>query len=142
MKRTDGWESLLNYHIEKHFCMERKWGRVDCCFFIVDWIELATGVDTGGDFRNKYRSRSGAYKAIEKYSGSGFDEAIDMLAEKFLMKEINPLLGQRGDVVTVPGNGSNALGLISSNGRDVLVQGKNGLDVVPITSAVKCWRVG
>ena len=69
MQRCDGWESLLNDHIEKHLNLPQKWGEIDCCLFPCNWILLACGVDPAKDFRGKYKTKLGADRAIKSFAG-------------------------------------------------------------------------
>ena len=141
MQRCDGWESLLNAHIEKHLNLPQIWGEIDCCLFPCDWILLACGVDPAKDFRGKYKTKTGANKAIKEFAGD-----LMGLAEKITkdlgMEETPILKARRGDIAIVPGNGADAMGIIDMTGRQVAVQGKLGLGFIVIEKSIKAWRVG
>lgn len=141
LTRCSGWEGMLNAHIEKHLTLPQEWGKYDCCLFTCDWILACTGVDPAKDFRGTYKTKVGAYRAIKAFAGDLQGVAERIFAE-LNMDPVAPLMGRRGDVVMVKGNGGNALGIIDMSGRAVAVQGKDGLEFVPAVHALKAWRVG
>lgn len=140
LKRKSGWESILNDHLEKHLNLKRDWGTVDCCMFTCDWVFNSTGEDPAKDFRGTYKTKSGAYKRI-KAVATDLPQLAYKIFSKLGMKEGNKFKAKRGDVGLVPGNGGLALGVIDMTGRTIAVQGKEGLDFMPVENIIKAWGV-
>lgn len=141
LARKDGWESLLNDHIESHLSKPQKWGEADCFLFACDWMRTATGVDPAKGYRPRYKTKTGAHRLIKSFEGGLIKEA-ERLFSSLEMEETIKTMARRGDIALVPGNGSPAFGVVDLSGMRVAVQGKEGLEFVPIKDSIKTWRVG
>ena len=141
MTRKEGWETILNEHIEAHLKKPQKWGTSDCFLFACNWIHAVTGVDPAKEYRPQYKTKTGAYRLIKSFKG-GLQKEAERLFAGLGMSEIIKTMARRGDVALVPGNNDRAFGIVDLSGLRVAVQGKNGLDFVPVNSIIKSWRVG
>lgn len=141
MVRKEGWESLLNTHIENHLNRAQKWGQVDCFMFACSWVNIATGIDPAKEYHTRYKTKTGAYRLIKSFEGGLLSEA-EKLFSGLGMVEVIPTMARRGDIALVPGNKDDAFGIVDLSGLRVAVQGKNGLDFAPLQTAIKTWRVG
>jgi hypothetical protein len=116
------------------------WGRHDCALFACDVVKAMTGVDMAWGLRGEYRTARGAYGLLKRLCGGGLREFAQLTAARLGKEAVPPLMAQRGDVVLVPVQDGEALGICS--GRHVLVASKEGgLLPIPVSSAVAAWRI-
>lgn len=118
------------------------WGTHDCALFVCDAVRAMTAVDLAADFRFKYSSERGALRVMQTFAGGGLAELADKMAAQHGLAEVPQLMAQRGDIVLVTSeSGEPALGIVSMNGWDIFVVGKQGLVTRPLDAAVKAWRI-
>jgi uncharacterized protein DUF6950 len=141
LMRKEGWEGLLALHVEVHARKPQKWGELDCSLFACDWVLSATGEDPAREFRGKYETMPGAYRLVKDYAG-GLQGTAEKISFRMGMEETTWQFARRGDIGLVPGNGSPALGVVDTSGKNFAVHGKDGLDFIPLKNAIKIWRVG
>jgi hypothetical protein len=144
MKRFEHWatrslHSFLKDEMHKPFA----WGQNDCCLFSANAIQSFTGVDVALDFRNKYTTKLGAFKAIKTITGgTTVEDAAVYCANKFGLKErIHPLMAQRGDLAVFHNGDEVIAGLVHLNGRSVVSVSDNGTVILPITTIKRSWSV-
>ncbi len=101
-----------------------------------------TGVDPAHEFRDNYASRGEAYRSIEAATGAKSVQAIvASITAKLQMPEIPVPCAQRGDVVLVQRARDFSLGLVALNGREIVVCRARGLCRIPMSHAIRAWRV-
>lgn len=139
--RVTNWPKELDKIIIAASRTPFEWGKHDCCLFAADCIKAITGTDPAVDFRGKYADEDGATEVLFYYAGGQLPEAADKIARAFGYEEINPRLAQRGDVALCSLPTGETMGVVSLNGRDVLVAAQFGLLSVPLKQAIKAWKV-
>lgn len=97
MKRVTNWERQLADYLDacagKEFC----WGEFDCCLFAADAVIAVTGIDLASEYRGKYDSELGAYKALKRYGKGDIKTTLNAL----LGQPKSVLNAKRGDVCLV-----------------------------------------
>ena len=143
MQRKESWDTVhLHQFLLGNANTPYKWGSQDCCTFAADAIKSITDVDIASDFRFKYTTEIGAYKAIKKITGrTTVEAAVAYCAEKHGMAELQHLLmAQRGDLVMVEDASGLIAGIVHLSGRHVVVVGEEGLKRLPITAVKRAWH--
>jgi len=112
------------------------WATNNCWHLAADWVLACTGQDLLGPHRN-VGSLRGALKAIEEFG------QMDEVVTQVLGEPINPNFAAYGDLVLVPSSEGRGVGgsLGVCLGPSVVSPGDEGLLRVPLSSAVKAWRV-
>ncbi|HXJ41389.1 MAG TPA: hypothetical protein VNH18_19060 [Bryobacteraceae bacterium] len=142
LTRYPDWQSRLERFISAHRADTFAYGRWDCCLFVCSAIEAMTGTDIAARFRGKYTSRRGAMAAVREVTGRASVRSVaEDAAMQFEMPTIPVRQAKRGDMALIQRGGGPSLGLVSLNGRDVLVVGEGGLVAVPISLALGAWGV-
>jgi len=134
MKRIECWTHILDDFMaaaNRPF----EWGAWDCGLFSADCIQAMTGVDIAAEFRGRYSTAKGARKVMRGSIG----EMMDRVSQTYGMPEIDPLLAQRGDMCMVDSPLGDALGICV--GSKVACTGPDGLAFVPVSSAIRAWKV-
>ena len=97
MARRAGWARLLNEYIlraqERYQRNGFSWGRMDCCHFAGNWVQLCTGIDVLADYRGKYRTEEEAFALLSANDGTLYDALVKRLGEP-----VHPSHAQRGDI--------------------------------------------
>ncbi len=142
LQRHQNWPLKLRLYLESHASTQFAWGTADCCTFVCDWISLASGLDVYGDFRGKYNTKLGAYKAIKSVTGGSDEEAAALyVTNKFGMKTVPVLFAQRGDVVLFDAPEGKRLGIVSLHpGRSVFLS-DSGLKYEATAKCRLAWKV-
>jgi|tagenome__1003787_1003787.scaffolds.fasta_scaffold20878956_2 hypothetical protein len=142
MTRVPEWEIRLQSFLLRANGQRFGYGRLDCCLFVCDAILAMTGIDVAKAFRNRYSSRREALHAIKEETGSASILAIaSAVTSAFGMPAIAPSRASRGDVVLLRRSHDHSLGLVDLNGRDILVPVRQGIWRLPMSQAVRAWRV-
>lgn len=126
--RVKDWESRLEEAIKATGPFA--WGSADCCTFAARVVREITG----REFRERfhYRDQFGARKILSRYGG------VEGIATRFLGAPKEAGLAQRGDVVLVQSPKS-MLGICA--GHMIAAQGRNGVEWLPLSAALKAWSV-
>jgi len=106
------------------------WGASDCCLFAARCVAAMTGVDFGAHYQ--YRDEFHAGKIMRAYGG------IDGIATKHLGPAKGALFALPGDVVMVE-SPRRMLGVCI--GHRIAVQGKEGIEYLPLSAALMAWSV-
>ncbi len=147
MKRFEDWPTRLDEFIESRRNQPFAWGSNDCCLFACDAVLAMTGEDLAADFRRKYSDARGAIQVLRDFLKGIGDDAplVEALAVRVArireIKEIAPRFAQRGDVVLFEDAHGETLGLVSLSGDDILAPGESELVRIPISSALRAWRI-
>lgn len=142
MQRLPNWQSALDAFVRSHAREPFQYGSWDCCLFVCDAIQVMTGVDVAEPFRGKYSSRKEASAAVKKFAGSAsVRAAVEKVTEVNGMKAIEPAFLQRGDVALVKRARDYSLALVSLTGMELLAVTDEGFARLPLSAAVKAWRV-
>ena len=136
MTRRPDWPERLAEVVAAAMGRHFAWGEHDCALFACDCAAAMTGEDPGLSFRGRYKTARGAAGAIMRY---GKVRGIEELALRTLGAPIEPAFARRGDVVLVDTDLGPALGVVTAAGA--AFPGPDGLTFLPITEALKAWRV-
>lgn len=142
MKRFQDWPLRLEAYLAFIGEDEFSWGSNDCALFACNVTRELTGVDLGEQFRGKYRTKAGAYAALNKFSGGGLEAIATKMAAEHGMKEVRPRMAQRGDIVLVETTQGPTLAIVCMDGIHVTAPGPTGLELRPLDKAQRAWRVG
>lgn len=147
MTRFPDWQSRLERYLAAHAREAFRYGVFDCCLFACGAIETMTGTDPAGEFRGKYANRQEAFVAVRAALG-GRSASLRDLARKLarahgFQRVENIHHAHRGDLVILRRSAREvSLGIVSLNGRDVLVATGPGVQPIPLVSAaVEIWRI-
>lgn len=130
-------ELLINEAVERAMRKDFEWGSDDCCLWVCDLIEAATGVDLAAPLRG-YRSAAGAARRLRSYAGGGLCEAAVKLAAKAHLKPA--ARPYRGVLVGVVADAAGpALAIFWKDrwiGRTI-----RGITTLPAHTATVAWRL-
>ena len=150
MKRYQDWPGRLKDYIEVAEKRPFSWGRFNCCHFVSGGIEALSGEDVSVLFSaGAIRGVVSARKQLKAFSGGGVLEMAETIAEASGMEPVRPAMAGRGDVVYLKDGTSEALGLVSLNGKQALflmppVEGDlsdGGFVRVPVLACQKAWKI-
>ena len=142
MTRLPNWPGLLDRFINENRETPFAYGSFDCCLWVVNCIQVMTGVDVATEFRGRYKSREEAVGVIGEVTGyKSVRKAVEHVTRAQEMAPVPVLNLQRGDVALVKRPRDYSLGIVALNGRDIIVAAANGLEWIPVASACAGWRV-
>lgn len=126
-----------------------EWGTQDCCLFAASAVEAMTGTDIAAEFRGKYTTKLGAWRAISKITGgTTVGDAVAYCAEKHgLVEYTNPLMAKRGDLVLIENAGDLICGVVHLTGIHVISVAESGTVRLPIADSngkpnvVRAWSI-
>jgi hypothetical protein len=141
--RKADWQTRLELFIQQHARRAFQYGTWDCCLFVCDAIRETTGTDPAATYRNRYRTRSEAYRAIcEETGATSLRSAVEHVTAALGMPEARSVLtAHRGDVVLLKRCRDYSLGLVALDGRRIMVATSTGLSFIPLTRAARAWHV-
>lgn len=137
MQRVDNWKAALTQHLQALKTQPFEWGSNDCCLSAFKAVEIITGKNLVEKYQGRYSTELGSKRILAKYGHSTIKEATtELLGEPLEF----PLMASAGDIALLRDvNASLALGVVFGHG--IYSVGKDGLVVLPITSAEAAWRV-
>ena len=144
LARLSGWDQALVAARDHRENWRFRWGRFDCCLAGSDLIKAMTGRDPAEGLRG-YRTRAEAEGVIA--GAGGFEELIEGIARRFRCEEIERGFAARGDAVLVGSHGELhlpgglALGVVDLCGRKVLLPGRRGWYLAPMTAVRRSWAI-
>lgn len=119
--------------LQSYAAAKFKWGELDCCMFAADVVKEMTGHDYAWKFRNKYKSKFGAMRAIAEYG------SLSGLVTVNVGPMRRPLEARRGDFVIADMPEGEAVGIADGDGAMFLAE--TGLVRVPLSVCKGCWHV-
>lgn len=134
-KRLSNWPLLLAEAIETARNAPFAWGKHDCALFAADVVLAITGSDPAEAVRGRYRSQSGAGRALKKLGCKNLEAA----ATKALGQPLPPRRLQRGDVALLDLPTGPTLGICV--GATVAAPAETGLAFLPLDNAIKGWHL-
>lgn len=137
MRRRLDWIKQLTAVVEHARDTPFAWGTHDCALFAANCVLAMTGVDFAAEFRGTYDSAEGARRALRGP------------LEPVLTARLGPPCPRgfagRGDVVLVDPSKENtfgpAVGIVGLSGLSIYVVAEDGLGELPITRALKAWKI-
>lgn len=146
IKRNRDWRPALVAYLNRSARQPFRPGGHDCALFAAGAVEAMTGTDFARRYRSKYRSLAKGQAILRK---RGYADHVDMVAQllpEIVSKDGNrapmPIMAQEGDIAVVPQGDEMALGVVQGSMVYVLRPGHLGLGLVPLTDAVRAFRVG
>ncbi len=142
VKRRGDWQSSLSAYLVN--CAHRpfRYGALDCGLFIAGAIEAMTGDDVAWELRGTYRTRREAFDRIKNLAGAATMAAVaDYIASEFNIPEIPILKAQRGDPVQLHTGRRSSLGIVAMHGTEILTPSAAGILRLPLSLAVRAWRI-
>ena len=115
--------------IERYRHTPFAWGVHDCALFSANVTLACTGKDYAAPFRERYHTKTGAYKALKPYGG-----LAGVLCTLF--QDIPVAFAGRGDVVLKDG----CLGVCLGRNAAFVTEA-HGLTFYPTLSAERAWHV-
>lgn len=127
------WEQRLSEYIESVRDTPFVWGEHDCCTNFFDAALAMTGTDLWHDFRGRYSTELGAFRALKRYGNGDIEPTLDARCEAIPVG-----FAQRGDGIWNGESvgicmGSYALFLAAPDSDEGMVR-------VPRSEWVKGWR--
>src|SRR5579859_2971585 len=142
LPRFHNWTAQLENYIRAHRDRKFKYGRFDCCLMCADAIQTMTGTDIAAEFRGRYSTRTEALHAIAEITGKlTIQSAAEHAARAHRLPEIPTLMASRGDMVLIKRPRDYSMGIVAMNGREIHIALARGIGMVPLSSAVRAWRV-
>lgn len=132
MARRADWRARLAAYLAVELRRPFAPGAADCARFADGAYQAITGESLGAGF--SYRSLRGGLRVLKR---AGFADHIAFAAHH--LPEIPVAAAQAGDIAAVPGEGGLALGVVQ--GAAIYVRTASGVDLVPLTSAARAFRV-
>lgn len=134
--KTRLWQSALMEFVESRAATPFKWGEQDCALFAADAVLAMTGADFAAEFRGKYKTQTGAARALAKVAKGGLEACLDAKLEP-----VDTPFVQRGDVVLFAGDMGPTLGIYFNGG--VFSAGPEGSVFLDETydKILRVWRV-
>ena len=137
MKKLDDWRQRLRSFLAAQSDVPFSFGGVsgvDCGSFAGGAVEAMTGENPHAKVAGKYKTMAGALRALKRL---GHDDHVAYTAS--LLTEIEPLYATFGDIAVVDSPEGPALGVVV--GAHIEVRAPGGRGVVPLTDAVRAFRV-
>ena len=131
--RLPDWRQRLIDHVVETAAEPFAPGKHDCALAAANAVKAMTGKDFARGFRG-YKTIAGGMK---KLKAAGYEDHIALAAEHF--EEIPPAMAQVGDIAVVQGDGGLALAIVQ--GELIYVAAPGGRALVPLTSALRAFRV-
>lgn len=142
LRRKPNWPQLLDLFLNSRQDSSFVWGVNDCGQFAFDAVVAMTGEDPAAPFRNSYHTERSAARAMLDFAGGGLREAAEKIAADWNMPRRRSLrLAQRGDLVLLPTEVGESLGVVSLNPRFCAGMSPCGFAMAPISVCVAAWKV-
>jgi len=133
--RLAHWPEQLAALLFARLSMPFAWGANDCCLFAADAVQATTGADPAAHLRGSYSTAPQAARVLATHGG------VRAIATQALGQPLpNPALAQRGDVVCVPLDGRDTLGVVAGDGQ-WCAPGEHGLVYRPMAEVQTAWKV-
>ena len=134
MQKLDDWRPRLRAFLAAQADAPFVMGDMDCGALAGGAIEAMTGENPHAKVAGKYKTMAGALRALKRL---GHDDHVAYAAS--LLTEIEPLYATFGDIAVVDSPDGPALGVVV--GAHIEVRAPGGRGVVPLTDAVRAFRV-
>lgn len=140
MIRLDGWEGRFNAIIETARRRRFSWAEHNCVLFGAAVVEAITGRRTIFVPAERYATADAAAALIAEYGGMvPFVELALRLAGIPVIRELNPLRLQRGDVALIPSLLGPMIGV--TIGATIVAPNIRAWERMPVEVAELGWRL-
>ena len=134
MQKLVDWRPRLRAFLAAQAEAPFAYGSADCGAFAGGAIEAMTGENPHAKVAGRYKTMAGALRALRRL---GHKDHVAYTAS--LLTEIDPLYAAFGDIAVVNSPDGPALGVVT--GPHIEVRAPGGRGVVPLTDAVRAFRV-
>jgi len=134
MRRED-WPEQLAAAVKEAETKPFQWGEHDCCLFAADIVLAMTGEDPAVAFRGRYRTATGAKRALTRYGRGSVPATVDAL----FGARHRPQMARRGDLLLAATAQGEAVGVCV--GPHGVFAAPAGLTRVPLADCLCSWRV-
>ena len=131
--RLQDWMHRLARLMEERLGVPFVWGPNDCAAFAADAVQAQTGHDVLQELRGYRLNQRQALRRERDIGG------LPVAIERAGLQPVLPTMAQRGDLVLVAQHPRPVLAVC--NGAEAVAPGRHGLVHVPLSRAVKAWRV-
>lgn len=139
-ERFADWPARLHEAIEQGKRTAFAWGTADCALWACDVVKAMTDVDLAAPLRGTYSTEGGAQLAMLGFAGrGGLAATCTAIAAAHGLTEEAWAIAMRGDLVLVETPAGPALG-VCIGGRAAFLAA-TGLAFLPMSRAIRCWRV-
>ncbi|WP_288951441.1 hypothetical protein [uncultured Paracoccus sp.] len=138
LTRLPDWRARFAAEMDRQRRDPFAWGSQDCALGLAAGaVEAITGQDVAARWRGRYRSPSGARRALHK---AGFNTLADLVAS--LLPEIAPAFANVGDIGVIAADGplGQALCVVEASGLIVLTEAGHGRR--PREDMIRAFKVG
>ncbi|AZV00293.1 DUF6950 family protein [Paracoccus kondratievae] len=138
LTRLPDWRARFAAEMDRQRRDPFAWGSQDCALGLAAGaVEAITGQDVAARWRGRYRSPSGARRALHK---AGFTSLADLVAS--LLPEIAPAFANVGDIGLIEADGPlrQALCVVDASGLIVLTEAGHGRR--PRHDMIRAFKVG
>jgi hypothetical protein len=135
--RYEDWPGRLLAVIDAAQVREFVWGEWDCGQFVGACVEAMTGNNPVTSLRATYTTETGMKRILTR----DYDGSLMAFWSAQLGAPVRVTMAGRGDIVVVEHDGTQASGVVDLSGERVACLGLDGLEYLPITSAVAAWKV-
>ena len=134
--RSHDWPEKLYEVINESKHKAFEWGTHDCALFSCDCIKAMIDIDYAKNFRGKYKSEKGSWRALEKIEGV---KSLSELADKFLGDRIELSHSGRGDLVVLMEENREVLGIVT--GIHAAFLSPEGVQMRALNECKFAWKV-
>ena len=134
MQRRNDWKPRLRQYLAEQADAAFAYSDCDCGALAGGAIEAMTGENPHAKVAGKYKTMAGALRALKRL---GHDDHVAYAAS--VLTEIYPLYATFGDIAVVDSPDGPALGVVV--GAHIEVRAPGGRGVVPLTDAVRAFRI-
>jgi hypothetical protein len=135
--RLEDWPARLLAVIDGAAARPFEWGRWDCGQFVGAAIEATTGANPVDQLAGRYTTETGMRRILTR----DYDGSLQAFWSAQLGAPVPVTMAGRGDIVVVDHDGTQASGVVDLSGERVATLGLDGLEFLPIASAVAAWKV-
>lgn len=134
MKRVNDWATKLAQLLHERRDMPFKWGEHDCCLFAADAYRAMCDIDLASDFRGRYKTELGAYRALKRL---GYADVDAVLTAKLGEPKATAIY-ERGDILLMDIDGRQTAGVYFNGAWGT---SEHSLVQVPRNKILKAWSV-
>lgn len=134
LARKQDWQLHFEKCVSENYNKKFEWGTHDCFLWSANLVLAITGTDIAENLRGTYSTAKDAKHILKEFGG------LAGLVTEYTGKEpVSPLLAAVGDLVLTDYTGQHTMAVC--NGETLLATGVDGLVSLPMSAALKAWRI-
>lgn len=142
LTRREDWPQRLQEFVGSRVASPFAWGSNDCVSFAAAAVERLTGTAVLAALGEPWTDSASAAVLLRAYAGGDLIEATAKLMAEFCCEEVPPLHAQRGDVVIGVSPSTGDASAMICLGAEIAGPGLKRLELLPLTDALRAWRIG